>query len=192
VYPGPDERITALLAAHNAGDAEALRRLVPLVYDRLHRMAHRKLGAGRPGRTLDTTSLVHEAYVRLVDRDRAGFQDSGHFFAVAATAMRQVIVDYARERGALKRGGDRHRVPLDGLEIEVQEQAEGLLALDAALSRLSDLHPRWTRVVECRFFAGLSAEETALALDVSARTVQRDWLKARAWLNRELEPAPPG
>jgi RNA polymerase sigma factor (TIGR02999 family) len=178
--------VTDLLIAYRDGDREAFERLIPLVYDDLRRIARRQLGRGRPGRTLDTTALVHEAYIDLARSSRLEINDRRHFFAVAARAMRQVIIDYARERAAAKRGGGRTPVPLDLVQIPVDAQAEVVLAIDGALRRLSELNERLTRVFECRYFAGLSEQETAEALDLSLRTVQRDWMKGKAWLRREL------
>jgi len=182
---GPDE-ITRLLLAHREGDAEALRSLVPLIYTDLQRLARRQLHYGQHGNTLDTTSLVHEAYLKLVDQSRASWQDRGHFFAVAALAMRQIIVDYARRAQAKKRGGNEPLRSLEGVQIAVEAQADTLVELDEALGRLASLGARLTQVVECRFFAGLTEEETAQALGVSVRTVARDWKRARAWLRHEM------
>jgi RNA polymerase sigma factor (TIGR02999 family) len=178
--------ITALLAAHREGDPEAFDRLVPLVYDDLRRIASRQLRRLRGAATLDTTALVHEAYLRLVDQPVLDVDDRNHFFGIAARAMRQIVIDHARKRGAQKRGGGRSPVSLDRVQIAIHEQAEVLLALDEALERLGLLNERLTRVFECRYFAGLSEQETADALAVSLRTVQRDWVKGRAWLRREL------
>lgn len=182
---GPDD-ITRLLLAHREGDAEALRSLMPLIYTDLRRLARRQLYDRRSGNTLDTTSLVHEAYLKLVDQSRASWQDRGHFFAVAALAMRQIIVDYARRAQAKKRGGKEPLRSLEGVQIAVEAQADTLVELDEALRRLASLGERLTRVVECRFFAGLTEEETAQALGVSVRTVARDWKRARAWLRHEM------
>jgi len=184
----PRNDLTGLLAAHREGDREAFGRLLPLVYRDLQRLAKRQLGIRRPGQTLDTTSLVHEAYMKLVDSDQTAWQDRGHFFAVASIAMRQIVIDYARQSQALKRGGERPVQGLDGVEIAIDEQADTLLAIDAALERLGQIDERLPRVVECRFFTGLSEEETAEALGVSTRTVERDWKRARAWLKHELAP----
>src|SRR6185436_10754470 len=139
--------------------------------------------------TLDTTSLVHEAYMKLADSDQSAWQDRGHFFAVASIAMRQIDIDYARQSQAKKRGGERPVQGLDGVEIAIDEQADTLLAIDCALERLREIDERLPRVVECRFFTGLSEEETAEALGVSTRTVERDWKRARAWLRQELKPS---
>jgi RNA polymerase sigma factor (TIGR02999 family) len=179
--------ITELLIAHGAGDAAALDRLVPLVYGDLRRVAGAQLRRHRPGDTLNTTGLVHEAYVRLVDQSRASWRDRGHFFAVSALAMRQIVVDYARRRGRQKRGGDQMIVSFDEEAMHPAAREAGrLLDIDAALEKLAKHDRRLARVVECRFFAGFTEEETAEALGVSVRTAQREWYKARAWLRAEL------
>jgi RNA polymerase sigma factor (TIGR02999 family) len=178
--------VTALLHAHSQGDAGAFDRLLPLVYDDLRRVARSQLRRLRAGETLDTTGLVHEAYLRLVDQTRAPWQNRGHFFAVSAMAMRQILIDHARERSRLKRGGGLQRAELDDAALAVAADAERLLDLDRALDGLQAADPRLARTVECRYFAGLSEQETADALGVSLRTAQRDWLKARAWLRAAL------
>ena len=178
--------ITRLLIAHRDGDRKAFEELVPLVYDDLRRIARRQLARHRSQGTLNTTALVHEAYLKLVDQSRVEINDRGHFFAIAARAMRQIIIDYARKRSAVKRGSGQTPISLDKVQIAVHEQAEVLLTIDDALHRLSTLNERLTRVFECRFFAGLTEKETAEALDLSLRTVQRDWMKGKAWLRREL------
>jgi RNA polymerase sigma factor (TIGR02999 family) len=181
--------ITDQLLALKAGDQDALNQLVPLVYDRLREMAHFRL-AGQPSdASLNTTALVHEAYLRLVDQSRAGWRDRTHFFAVAATAMRQIVVDHARRSGAAKRGGGVTPAFLDHVEAGEGPRAEQVVALDEALKRLSALSERMVRIVEMRFFAGLSIEEAAAALDLDPRTINRDWRKARALLYRELTGA---
>jgi RNA polymerase sigma factor (TIGR02999 family) len=184
-----DETISALLRAHRGGDRGALDQLMPLVYGDLRRLARRQLqdDAGR-GRTLDTTGLVHEAYLRLAERSRASWEGRGHFFAVCARAMRQIVVDYARERRAAKRGGGVPAVTLDDAAAAVDSRAAEILAVDEALASLGALDPRLPQVVECRFFAGLTEEETAEALGLPLRTVQRDWARARAWLRRTMTP----
>jgi RNA polymerase sigma factor (TIGR02999 family) len=164
----------------------ALDDLIPLVYQELRRTAHRELARRRPGATLDTSALVHEAYIKLARPGHVAWSDTPHFFAVAATAMRHIIIDYALKKGAAKRGGGRANVPLDERLVMPEEQAEELLALDAALERLEQVDARLSRVVECRYFGGLTVPETAAALECSARTVDRDWRKAKAWLFREL------
>lgn len=168
------------------GERDIFERLLPLIYDDLHRIAHRQLGRERIGHTLSTTALVHEAYLRLVDQSRARWTDRVHFFAVAARVMRRVLVDYARRYRAAKRGGGAPHVDLDQAEVPLDERSETLIALDAALDRLAGLNPRLSQVVECRFFGGMTEEETAEALGVTDRTVRRDWVKAKAWLSREL------
>ena len=180
--------VTELLLAHRDGDREAFGRLLPLVYEDLRRIAHGQLRRG-PYQPIDATVLVHELYLKLVDQTRTDWKDRAHFLAVSACAMRQVLIDYARHRAALKRGGGAERLTLDEGRIAVVEQAEQLIVLDDALSRLAKRNERLARVVECRFFAGLSEEETAEALGTSLRTAQRDWMRARAWLKEELRAA---
>ncbi|HKA36875.1 MAG TPA: ECF-type sigma factor [Thermoanaerobaculia bacterium] len=184
--------ITDLLLAHARGDGEAFSLLVPLVYDDLRRIARRSIRRSGGARTIDTTGLVHEAYLKLVDQTRAGYRDRSHFFAVAARAMRQILVDEARRRFAGKRGGGVTAITLEEERHGgISADADWLLSLEEALESLARLDPRLPRVVECRFFAGLSEEETADALGVSTRTVQRDWMRAKAWLREEMGPPPP-
>jgi RNA polymerase sigma factor (TIGR02999 family) len=178
--------ITELLLSLRAGRSEAMTRLFPLVYDELRRIAHCHLLGQGEGHTLDTTGLVHEAYLRLVDRTRVEWNDRRHFYAAASRAMRHILVDHARRHHAAKRGGGRPVVELVDGTVAVEERAELLVALDEALQRLEALDERLGRVVECRFFGGLSEEETAEVLGVTARTVRRDWTKAKGWLYREL------
>jgi len=182
----PDD-ITDLLVAYRDGDRDAFDEMMPLVYHELRGIAHRQLARHRRGSTLDTTALVHETYLKLVDQTRGGGTDRGHFFALAARAMRQIIVDYARQRTAKKRGGGKVPLTLDRVQAPVDEQAEQVLTINRALERLSELNERLTHVFECRFFVGLSEQETAHALNLSLRTVQRDWMKSKAWLRTELE-----
>ena len=179
-------QITKLLKAHAAGDTGALNDLLPLVYDELRRMAHRRMQEERSGHTFSTTALVHEAYLELVDLNRIDWQDRNHFFALAARVMRHVLVDYAVKRNAEKRGGDRDRVPLRDEDAPDELHLDDMLAVHQALTRLGERDERQARVVECRFFGGLTIAETAEALDISPATVGRDWRVARAWLNREL------
>jgi RNA polymerase sigma factor (TIGR02999 family) len=186
VPPADAAPITDLLLQASGGDAAAIDRLLPVVYDQLHRIAHRALQGERSGHTLGTTGVVHEAYLKLVDQTRVGWRDRAHFFAVAALAMRRVLVDYARRHRRAKRGGGASVVTLDEGVVSLDERAENLVALDEALTRLSELNPRLSRVVECRFFGGLTEEEIAEALGVTTRTVKRDWAKARGWLYQEL------
>jgi RNA polymerase sigma factor (TIGR02999 family) len=184
--PEPTD-VTEILLAFRQGDTGAFDRLVPLVYDDLRRIARRQLSRNEPDGVLDTTGLVHESYLKLVNQRRVDFACRAHFLNVAARAMRQVIIDHARRRYAEKRGGGLVQATLNtGLIATEEGRAEWLLALDAALTRLGEKSPRLARVVECRFFASLSEEETAAALEVSLRTAQRDWMKARAWLREEL------
>jgi RNA polymerase sigma factor (TIGR02999 family) len=178
--------ITGLLLAWRAGDREALDRLFPLVYEELRRIAHRQLGRERAEHTLGTTALVHETYLKLVDQTRVQWADRAHFFSVAARAMRRILVDYARRHRALKRGGAPARVSLDDVPAVANERAHTLVALDEALTRLAAIDERLSKVVECRFFGGLTEEETAEALAVTARTVRRDWVKAKGWLYQAL------
>jgi RNA polymerase sigma factor (TIGR02999 family) len=184
--------ITQILHALRSGSGGAVEVLLPLVYQELHAMAHRRLSPGARDVTLDTTALVHEAYIRLFDRSPANWQDRRHFFSVAAIAMRQIIVDHARRRGAAKRGGPLKRLDLDAANLAVDEQAAEIVALNDALSRLAQLDERLARIVELRFFGGLSVEEVAEVMEMSDRTVKRDWRKARALLLQALtaeEPA---
>lgn len=183
--PTPGD-VTELLLAYREGDKEAFDRIIPLVYNDLRRIARRQLGGHRRDQILDTTSLVHESYLKMVDQSRVDWKDRAHFLAISARAMRQVIVSNARRTNAAKRGGGERPATLDEGRIAVEEQAEWLLALDQALDRLAQKDERLARVVECRFFAGMSEEETAEAVDTSVRTVQRDWMRARAWLQEEL------
>jgi RNA polymerase sigma factor (TIGR02999 family) len=169
--------------------AAAAEALFPELYDELRRIAHRHLGAERTGHTLSTTALVHEAYFKLADQTRARFASRSHFLAVASQAMRRILVGYARKVKADKRGGRWHRLDFDSADIPVEERAEALVALDAAIERLAALNPRLSRVVECRFFGGMTEEEVAAALGVVDRTVRRDWIKAKGWLMRELKGA---
>lgn len=184
--PSSALEVTALLHAHRDGEDGASGKLLPVVYDELRRIAHRHLGGGRGPDTLHTTDLVHEAYLRLAGPAHADVADRSHFFAVASTAMRHVLVDYARRRTAPKRGGGAHATTLSGKGLAVDARAEEVIALDAALERLGALDARLAQVVEMRFFGGMEVEEVADALGVSDRTVKRDWRKARAFLEVEL------
>lgn len=181
--------ITRVLVAYREGEKGAFDRLMGMVYDDLRRIAHHQLRRHRPGQTLSTTGLVHEAYLKMVDQSRVSWQDRVHFFRISSRAMRQILVDYARRRAAEKRGGGQVETTLDEGWAAVAEQAGTVLELNAALERLAEVDERLVQVVECRFFAGLTEEETAEALGVSARTVQRDWRRARAWLQEELRPS---
>ena len=180
------QEITRLLVSIREGDRGALDALVPIVYTHLHTMASRTLASGGRSEMLDTTVLVHEAFLKLQGNDRLTLQDRKHFFSVAAVAMRQIAIDHARLRSAQKRGGHLTRVDLDGSQIPVRDSSEELLALDEALTQLKALDERVGRVVELRFYGGLSVEETAEVLEVDPRTVRRDWRKARAVLYAAL------
>jgi RNA polymerase sigma-70 factor (ECF subfamily) len=178
--------ITDLLNTLGNGGRAAVDRLYPMLYKELRTIAHRQRRGERPDHTLNTTGLVHEAYVKLIGLDRMSWQNRGHFLAVAAQAMRRVLVDYAVAARAQKRGGRLQRVSLDDAMLRAERPLEQLIAVDDLLHRLEILNPRLTRVVECRFFSGMSIEETASALQSSPATVKRDWALARAWLYREL------
>ena len=180
--------VTGLLLAWRHGNQAAFDQLVPLVYDELRRLAHNYLRAESGNQTLQTGELVHEAYLRLIDASKVPWQNRAHFFAIAATSMRRVLVDAARSRRSLKRGGDRVRVELDADLTIAEAPNVDLVALDDALNALSALDGRRGRVVELRFFGGLSVEETASALDVAPETVMRDWKVAKAWLFNQLNP----
>src|SRR5712692_3026997 len=182
----PPGEVSQLLVAWNKGDGAALNRLMPLVYEELRRMARRHMGRQQPGGTLQTTALINEAYVRLVGQPAKQWQNRSHFFAVGAQAMRHILVDYARARLSAKRGGGVRRVSFDEAMLVTDEQGTELVAVDEALTELATLHPRQSRVVECRFFGGLTVEETAEVLQVSPETVTRDWRMDKAWLQRAL------
>jgi len=181
-----DADLTALLLAWRAGDAGAFDHVMTAVYTDLRRMAHRHLRNERPDHTLGTTGLVHEAYFRLVDQNRIQWADRSHFFTVAAHAMRRILVDYARRLRTEKRGGAAGRVSLTDAMVAAEERADTLCALDEALNELGEIGERLKQVVECRFFAGLTEQETADVLGVTERTVRRDWIKAKGWLHRAL------
>lgn len=182
-----DPNVTALLKQYAGGDWEALDRLFPLVYEELRRVAHAQMYAERSGHTLDTTALVHEAYMKLVRHPpHVEWQSRIHFFAVAARAMRQILVSYAQSRSRAKRGGDATLISLDEGVVASDARPEEVVALDDALTRLEALDTRQSRVVELRYFGGLTIEETAQVLGVSVVTVKRDWTIARAWLYREV------
>lgn len=178
--------ITQLLVAWNNGDRAALEHLTPLVHAELHRIAHRHMAGERPGHILQTTALVNEAYMRLIDWKSVEWQNRAHFFGLAAQIMRHILVDFARARAREKRGGGGMQVSLSDVDKIGKQQSADLVALDDALKTLEKLNARQARVVELRFFVGLSQEETAEALKVSVETVKRDWNRAEAWLYRQL------
>jgi len=177
--------VSQLLAQWRAGDEESLRRLVPLVYNELRRLAHYQLRRERPGHTLQTTALVHEAYLCLMKQQPMDLRSRAHFFAVCANLMREILVQYARRRKAAKRGPG-YKVTLEGVEGLLESRNLDLIALDDALNELARLDPQQSRIVELRFFGGLSIEETSDVLGASPATVKRSWSSARAWLLREM------
>ncbi|MGB0012283.1 MAG: sigma-70 family RNA polymerase sigma factor [Candidatus Sulfotelmatobacter sp.] len=185
VHPYPNE-VTKLLQRWRDGNREALDALVPLVYEELRRLAHRHLRNERQDHTLQSTALVNEAYFRLVGQNFPEWEGRAHFFAIAAQLMRQILVDYARSRRAAKRGSSVCTVMLDDIEALPQRKDVDVVALNDALNTLAELDPRQTRVVELRFFAGLSSEEISEVMGIGTATVQRDWTAARAWLHREM------
>jgi RNA polymerase sigma factor (TIGR02999 family) len=185
----PTEELTRLLAHCSNGDRNAFDRLIPVVYEDLRRIAHRRLASERQDHTLNTTAVVHEAYLHLVNQATATWQDRVHFFAVAARVIRNVLIDYARARATGKRGAGALRVPLrEDLDAVDERDTIELLALDEALNELSNLDPRLERIVECRFFGGMTMKDTAQAMGISLRTAERDWTRAKAHLYRSLDP----
>jgi len=183
--------VSRLVAALADGDPQALDALFPIVYDEIHALAHRQRMRWRGDYTLNTTALVHEAWIRLADRERLGVEGKVHFMALAAVAMRRILISYAESRRALKRGGDFRQVSLSDVQVAdadglSEADADVLVALDAALKELAAVHERQARIVDCRFFGGMTVEETAAALDVSPRTVKRDWAVAQAWLHNRV------
>jgi RNA polymerase sigma factor (TIGR02999 family) len=178
--------VTQILHDWSGGDANAPERLMPFVYDELRRLARILLARERVGHTLQPTALVNEAYLRLVDQTRVNWQNRSHFYGIAASMMRRVLIDHARAHTTGKRGGSAIRLSLDDVQIPIEERAAGLLALDEALARLTLMDERKSRIVELRFFGGLSDEEIAEVLGISVRTVLRDWKTAKLWLYREL------
>jgi RNA polymerase sigma-70 factor, ECF subfamily len=183
------QQITQLLIAWGKGDETALDQLTPLVYQELHRMARRFMSRQNPGHTLQPTALINEAYVRLVGDSGREWQDRAHFFAIAATAMRHILVDHARASTTAKRGGEKRIVPLDEAGVSSVDNLTELVALDEALNELAKLNTRQCKVVELRYFAGLSVDETAKTLKISVETAMRDWRVAKAWLYDQLRGA---
>lgn len=179
-------KITKLLKAHSSGDEKALDKLIPLVYDKMHDMAHFRMLSERNNHTFSTTDLLHEAYLKLIKFNRVNWEDRAHFFGMASQIMRNILVDYAVKKKAKKRGGDRKRVTLGEGSIKTEMDLDNILSIHQALEQLSKVDERQVRVVECRFFGGLTLEETAGALKISTATVSRDWKMAKAWLNREI------
>jgi RNA polymerase sigma factor (TIGR02999 family) len=183
----PADDVTEILHAASNGDEEALRRLIPVVYEELRALAERKLSFENPGHTLQATALAHEAFLRLVNQTRVEWRNRAHFFAVASQAIRRILVDHARKRVAQKRGGGEQRLSYDEiLDISAERPESGLLHLDRALEKLALEHPEKARVVELRFYGGLTSQEVAAVLEVGVRTVERHWEFSRAWLYREL------
>lgn len=191
----PQTTVTRILEAARAGDAPAMEKLFSLVYEELHQRAHWQRQKWHGDLTLNTTALVHEAYLKLVDQSKAEWRDRAHFLSVAAKAIRHLLIDYARQRRAEKRGGDAPKFSLEELQqaggevAMTEEKADALVALEEALERLEKVDEREAKVVECRFFGGMTVEETAEALGISERTVKRDWSMAQAWLRREMAGA---
>ncbi len=179
-------KITQLLQAHSSGEPGAMNELMPLVYDKMQKMAQYRLRGERPGHTMSAKGLVHEAFLKLVDFDRIDWQNRYHFFGIAYQVMRNILVDYAIKQQAQKRGGNRQRVTLGESDAVTDIKLHDILSIHQALERLEKFEERQVRVVECRFFGGLTIEETANVLGISSPTVSRDWNMARAWLNREL------
>jgi RNA polymerase sigma factor (TIGR02999 family) len=193
-HASQQEEVARLLEALQRGDRAALDRLLPLIYDELHNVAHGQRQRWQGDQTLDTTALVLEAYLKLVDQSRASWESRAHFLATAAKAMRHILINYARDRRALKRGGDRPKLSLDELSHELDgaavvsdDNAELLVALDAALERLAQVNERQSRIVECRFFGGLTIEETAAALGISTASVSRGWALAQVRLFQDVQ-----
>ena len=184
-----DDQVTQLLGQLSGGNRDVVDSLMPLVYNELHIMAENQMRRERANHTLSSTALVNEAYMKLVDQTRVTWQNRAHFFAIAAQAMRRILINYAQQRLAKKRGGGQIVATYADDEVVRESRADELIALDEALERLKELNERQCRVVECRFFAGLTQEEIAEALGVSVPTVRRDWRIARAWLSRELGTA---
>src|SRR5262245_42935358 len=183
--PSPNE-VTRLLLQWSGGDRAALDKLMPLVYEELRRLAHHYMAGERPGHTLQTTAIVHEAYLQLIDQRNVQWQNRAHFFGIAAHLMRRILANYARSRGYAKRGGGAHKVSLDKAMTVSEERAADMVALDDALTAVVEIDPRKSQMIEMRFFGGLSIEETAEVMGLSPGTVMREWTLAKAWLRREI------
>jgi len=181
-----EANITQLLKSHASGNSDALDELIPIVYEKLRKMAHRRMYREKHGHTFDATGLVHEAFLKIEKFNRINWQNRGHFFAIASQIMRNILVDYALKKKAEKRGGDQRRVTIGDSDAAIEVQIETLLSIHQALDRLAEMDQRRAKVVECRFFGGLSMEETAKAIGISLRTAHRDWKLASTWLKREL------
>ena len=179
--------VTSILCEWSEGDSDAPARLMPLVYDELRRLARQRMSGEGAASTLQPTALVHEAYLRLVDQTRVSWQNRAHFYGVAASMMRRVLIDHARAHATAKRGGAAVRLSLDDVQAPLEQRAADLVALDEALQRLAEIDERKSKIVEMRFFGGLTEEEIAAVLDISRRTVLREWKNARLWLYRELD-----
>jgi len=180
------DKVTRLLSEWSGGNREALEQLLPMIYDELRRLAHSFLNRERPGHTLQTTALVHEAYLKLIDQRDARWQNRAHFFAIASQAMRRILTDSARKHLAAKRGGNGEKVSLADVDAVTPERDRALLALDEALDKLAEIDPDQSRIVELRYFGGLTIEETAEVMKLSPATIKRDWAMARAWLHQAL------
>ena len=178
--------ITRLLDAAGEGDPRAAQKLLPLIYDQLRKAAQKQMAEERPDHTLQATALVHEAYIRLVGSHQTVWENRAHFYVAAAEAMRRILIEHARKRGRIRRGGDRNRVPLNAIYLADEAHPEEIMSVSTAIRRLEGRDSRMAKIVRLRFFAGLSVEETATTLGVSDRTVRREWALARAWLHREL------
>jgi RNA polymerase sigma factor (TIGR02999 family) len=186
-----DENITKLLQEHTAGNHAVIDKLIPLVYEEMKQMAHHRLRGERSDHTFNTSALVHEAYLQLIDFDRIDWKNRDQFYGIASRVMRNILVDYAVKRNAQKRGGNRKRVMLRESDVVADQNLHDILSIHQALEKMANIDERQVRVVECRFFGGLTIKETAAALDISEATVNRDWKIARAWLNRELNDSTP-
>jgi len=184
--PQPNTSVTELLLKARRGDSSALADVFPLIYDELRRLASQQLKREPDGHTLSPTALVHEAYIKLIDYSRMEWNGRSHFLAVASTAMRRILVDHARGHRSGKRGGSLKRVPIESVELGTEDRADLLIAVDEALVRLKEIDARQAQVVECRFFGGMTEEETAEALGIGVRTAKRDWAKAKVWLHKEI------
>jgi RNA polymerase sigma factor (TIGR02999 family) len=182
-----EENVTQMLLAFCKGDRSAMDRLLPVIYNELHRLASRYMRGQRADHTLNTTALIHEAYLKLVDQKMVQWQNRAHFFGVAGQAMRHILVDYAREKHAQKRGGHQQKVAIDEVALVSEDRTEDWLSIDTALKKLEEIDPRQGKIVELRYFTGLTIDETAAVLEISPATVKREWNMAKAWLARELK-----